>query len=94
MNRLSEGYPTGASVNSSKGLLTYLTGIVSRGEKGTKGISLLGVKESGKVAHAHSLFCISAGDYAEPDLWGVLVPLPDEGVPAYVTITPLHLAVR
>ena len=28
----------------------------------------------------------------EPDLWGILVPLPDDGTPAYVNITPLHLA--
>ena len=28
----------------------------------------------------------------EPDLWGVLGPLPDDGKPAYVNITPLHLA--
>ena len=46
----------------------------------------------GKVIHAHILFCVSAGDYAKPDLWGVLGPLPDEGTPSYIKITPLHLA--
>ena len=44
------------------------------------------------MAHTHILFCISAGDYAEPDLWGVLGPLPDKGMPSYIKITPLHLA--
>ena len=32
------------------------------------------------------------GDYAEPYLWGVLGPLPDEGTPNYIKITPLQLA--
>ena len=45
----------------------------------------------GKFIHAHSLFCVSAGEYAKPDLWGVLGPLPDEGTPSYIKITPLHL---
>ena len=44
------------------------------------------------MAHTHSLFCVLAGDYAEPDLWGVLGTLPDEGAPPYIKITPLHLA--
>ena len=91
MNFLSEGDPTGASANSGKGLLAYLTGLVSWGAKGTKGISLIGVEESGRVAHSHSLFYVSVGDYTEPDLWVVLGLLLDEGAPAYVKITPLHL---
>ena len=44
------------------------------------------------MAHSHSLFCISLVDYYEPDLWGVLGPVPDEGTPNYINITPLHLA--
>ena len=79
LNLPSEGDPIGASTNLSKGLLAYLTGLVSRGAKGTEGISLLGIEESGRVAHVHSLFCVSAEDYAEPDLWGVLGPFTDEG---------------
>ena len=92
MNRPSEGDLIGASANLSKGLLAYLTGLVSRGAKGTEGISLLGIEESGQVAHVHSLFCVSAGDYTEMDLWGVLGLLPDKGVPAHIKITPIHLA--
>ena len=38
------------------------------------------------------MFCVSAGDYAKPKLWGVLGPLPDEGTPSYIKINPLHLA--
>ena len=68
LNFLSEGDPTGASADSGKGLLAYLTGLVSRGGKVTKEISFLGIEGSGIVAHSHSLFCVSAGDYAEPDL--------------------------
>ena len=56
--------PTRASADTGKGFLVYLTGIVSWGGKANKAISLLGVEESGQVAHAHSLFCVSAGDYA------------------------------
>ena len=65
---------------------------MSWGEKGTESISLLGIKESGEVVHTHSLFYVSAGDYAKPDLWGVLGPLPDKGTTSYIKITPLHLA--
>ena len=93
LNLPSEGDPTGASANSDDVLLAYLTGIVSWGSKGTEGISLLGVEESRQVVHAHSLFCVSARDYAEPELWGFLGPLPDEGVPDYIKITPPHLVV-
>ena len=46
----------------------------------------------GKVIHAHSLFCVSTGDYTNLDLWGLLGPLPDKGIPYYIKITPLHLA--
>ena len=46
------------------------------------------------MVHTHILFCILDGDYAEPDLWGVLEPLPYKGAPAYIKITPLHLALR
>ena len=42
----------------------------SWGEKGTDRISLLGIEASGEVVHTHSLLCVSAGDYAKPDLWG------------------------
>ena len=63
LNRPSEGYPTCYSANTGEGLLTYLTGIVSCGSKYNKGISFLGIEESGQVTHAHSLFCVSAGDY-------------------------------
>ena len=87
MNILSEGDPTGASSNTGEGLLYYLTGLVSWEEKGTKGISLLGIDESRQLLHAHILFCILAGDYAEPHLWGVLGPLPDDGTPTYANIT-------
>ena len=38
------------------------------------------------------MFCVSAGDYSKPKLWGVLGPLPDEGTPSYIKINPLHLA--
>ena len=44
------------------------------------------------MAHAHSRFYVSAVDYIEPDLWGLLRLLPENGAPAYVKITPLHLA--
>ena len=93
LNHLSEGDPTGASADSGESLFAYLTILVSWGAKGTKGISLLGVEESRQVVHAHSLSCVLARDYAEPELWGVLGPLPDEGVPGYIKITPPHLAV-
>ena len=93
-NRLYENKPSRPSADSGESLLAYLTGLVSQGEKVTKGISILGIEKSGQVAHAHSLFCVSAGDYAEPDLWGVLGMLPDEGKPDYINLTPLHLALR
>ena len=32
------------------------------------------------------------GDYTEPDIWGFLGSLPDEGAPTYAKITPIHLA--
>ena len=67
-------------------------GIVSCGTKGTKGISLLGIEESRRVTHARSLFYMSAGDYVEPYLWGILGLLSDDGTPLYVHIMPLHLA--
>ena len=54
-------------------------------------MSLLGIKASVKVINAHSLLCVSTGDYANLDLWGLLGPLPDEGIPSYINITPLHL---
>ena len=91
-NRLSEGETFRPSPKSGEGLLAYLTGLVSRGARGTESISLLGIETSGKVIHVHSLFCISAGDYAKPDLCGVLGPLSDKGTPSYINITPLHLA--
>ena len=90
----SENKPSRTSADSGEVLLAYLTGLVSRGGKGTEGVYLLGIEESGRVAHAHSLFCVSAGYYAKPDLWGVLGPLPDEGRPDYIKITALHLAAR
>ena len=92
LNHPYEGDPTGASVDTGKGLLTFLTGFVSHGEKVTKGNSLIGTKNSGQVMHAHSIFCMSSGNYIEPDLWGILGPLPYHGTPAYIHITPLHLA--
>ena len=84
LNHPSKGDLTGASDKSGEGLLAYLTGLVSRGAKGTKGIPPLGLEESGQVAHAHSLFCASAGGYAEPDLCGVLGPIIDHGTPVYI----------
>ena len=59
-----ENKPSRPSANLGKDLMAYLTDIVSQGEKGTKGIYLLGTEESGQVAHAHSLFCVLAGEYA------------------------------
>ena len=88
----SEGETFRPSPKSDEGLLAHLTGLGSRGARGTESISLLGIEASGEVVHTHSLFCVSAGDYAEPDLWGVLWPLPEEGTPSYIKITPLHLA--
>ena len=73
LNRPSEGDPIGASADSGDVLLAYLADLVSREAKGTKGISLLGLEESRRVAHAHSTFWVSTGDYAEPGLWGVFV---------------------
>ena len=81
LNCPSEGDPTRASSNTGKGLLTYLTDLVSHAAKVTKGISLLSIKEYGRVTHSHSLFCVSAGEYIEPDLWGILGPLQDDGTP-------------
>ena len=43
------------------------------------------------MINVHSLFCVSAGDYTKPVLWGVLGSLPDRGTPSYIKITPLHL---
>ena len=77
----SEGKTFRTSSKLGEDLLAYLTGFASQGSRGTESISLLGIEASGKVIHTHSLFCVSAGDYAEPDLWGVLGPLPDEGTP-------------
>ena len=76
-NRPYEGETFRPSPESGEGLLAYLTGLVSRGARVTERISLLGIEASGKVIHVHSLFCVSARDYAEPNLWGVLGPLPD-----------------
>ena len=88
----SEGETFRPSTKSDEGLLAHLTGLGSWGARGTESISLLGIESSGEVVHTHSLFCISAGDYAEPNHWGVLGPLPDKGTPSYINITPLHLA--
>ena len=44
------------------------------------------------MIHIHSLIRISAGYYVEPNLWGVLEPLPDKRTHSYIKITPLHLA--
>ena len=38
------------------------------------------------------MFYVSTGDYATPNLWGVLGPLPDKGTPSYININPLHLS--
>ena len=38
------------------------------------------------------MFYVSAGDYAEPELWGVIGPLQEEGTSSYIKITRLHLA--
>ena len=92
LNLLSKGDPTRASANTGEVLFTYLTDLVIRGAKDIVGISLFGIDESGQVLHAHILFCMSTGNYLEPDLWGILGPLPDDGMPSNVKITPLHLA--
>ena len=65
-----------------------------REAKGNTSISLLGIEAPGEVVHTHSMLCVSAGDYAEPGLWGVLGQLPDKGTPSYIKINPLHLATR
>ena len=62
LNRPSEEDTTGASVDMGEGLIIYLTGIVSHGTKDVKRISLIGIEESGRVMHSHSLFCMSVGD--------------------------------
>ena len=77
LNRPSYEDTTGASADLGEGLLACLTGIVIQGVKVTKGISLISIEVSNRVVHAHSLFFVSAGDYAEPDLWVVLGPLLD-----------------
>ena len=62
LNRPSKGDPTGASSKTGKGLLTYLTGLVSRGAKGNKGIYLLDTEASGRVSHTHTLFYVLTGN--------------------------------
>ena len=73
----SEGETLRPSPESGEGLLAYLTRLVSRGAKGTKLIPFLGIEASGEMVHTHSLFYVSAGDYATPNPWRVLGPLPD-----------------
>ena len=51
-NRPSEGETFRPSYDSGEILLAYLTGLVSRGARGTKSISLLRIEASGKVIHA------------------------------------------
>ena len=46
-NHLSEGENFRPSPESGEGLFTYLSGLVIRVARGTKSISLLGIKESG-----------------------------------------------
>ena len=59
----SEGYPIGASDDSGEGLLTNLMGLVRWGAKGTGGIYLIDIEESGQGVNAQCLFCVSTGDY-------------------------------
>ena len=93
-NLPTKGDPTGDAAETGTGLLTYLTAIMSCGSKGTKVISLLGVKESSLVTHIHSLFCVSAGNYADPTLCGVIGALPVGGAPSFIQFTPLHFVAR
>ena len=53
--RVMSAPPHASYLEEGEGLLAYLTGIVSRGGKGTVGISLLGVEEYGRVSQAHIL---------------------------------------
>ena len=36
------------------------------------------------MTHAHSMFSVSSFKYVESDLWGILEPLQDDGMPSYV----------
>ena len=47
------------SSKSGEDLLAYLTILVSRRARCTESFYLLGVEASGKVIHAHSMFCVS-----------------------------------
>ena len=92
LNRLYKGDPTRASVDRGKVLFTYLTGIMRCGTKVNEGISLTGIEDSRRVTHGHSLFCVSSCHYVEPDIWGILGLLLNDGMPLYMQIMPHHLA--
>ena len=58
-NQPSEGETFRPSSESGEDLLAYLTILVSRRARCTESFYLLGVEASGKVIHAHSMFCVS-----------------------------------
>ena len=88
----SNGDPTGAQEDDGKSLLDYLTTLVDRRAPGIQGAMFLGITWEATCVLVHSLFCVYEDSYTDAVLWAILGPIPTEGPPVYVRLTPLHMA--
>ena len=88
----TNGDLTGAQADDGKSLLDYLTTLVDRRAPGIQGAVFMGITRDATCVLVHSLFCVYEDAYADAVLWAILGPIPADGTPAYVRVTPLHLA--
>ena len=73
----------GATADSGIGILEFLASLISRRSAGLDRLMLSVVSGAGCVGLIHSLFLVSGSEYNEdqPEIWGVVGEILDEGTP-------------
>jgi len=91
--RTNSDLDTGAYPADGDPIYSSILNLVERRAPGIDALTFLGLSKAGVVDIIHSLFTVRENAFdLDPDLWGIVGEIPEDGLPLFVSISPIDFS--
>ena len=91
--RTNSDLDTGAHPADGETIHSSLLNLVERRAPGVDALTFLGLSKAGVVDIIHSLFTVRKNAFdLNPDLWGIVGEVPEDGLPFFVSLSPIDFS--
>ena len=91
--RTNSDLDTGAFPADGETIHASILNLVERRAPGVDALTFLGLSKAGVVDIIHSLFTVRKNAFdLNPDLWGIVGEVPEDGLPSFVSLSPIDFS--